>query len=287
LGHPLARVLGAIPAEMVREARVFRYFRLKLNEGGRAVLKLAGRDDPIIVEKELGRGKVVLFAGAAERRWTNMVVEPGFYPLLLHESVTFLGRQTHERPFTVSEPMVIPLPVKQDTQIDRVTFQQRDRPPRPVTAIKRDGRAFAELAGAEHPGFYEIRTEPPTAPLFTAVNVDPRESRLQPLAESALRDVLQGTNVRLVPEGSRVEASVQESRVGRELWKELLIAALLVLLLEGVLALWFTRRASAAQAAEARAGGVNLPVERNVGVTGPNGGSAPPRAPGFEMSKQT
>jgi len=41
LGRPLARVLGVIPNEMVRKALVYRYFRMKLNEGGRAVLKLS------------------------------------------------------------------------------------------------------------------------------------------------------------------------------------------------------------------------------------------------------
>lgn len=251
LAHPLARVLGTVPDEMVREARVYRYFRLRLGEGGRAVLKLAGRNDPVIAEKALGRGKVILFAGAAERSWTNMVVEPGFYPLLLHEAVTYLGRQAHEQPFTVSQALAVPLPVKEDAAVKSVIFQPQGGAPKSVTPVKRDGQTYAELAGAEQPGFYEIRTEPPTTALYTAVNVDPRESNVQPLPESALAETFKGLNLRMVIEGDELGSAVHESRIGRELWKELLIASLLVLLVEGFLALWFTRRASAAREAQA------------------------------------
>jgi len=180
-----------------------------------------------------------------------MVVEPGYYPLLLHEAVTYLGRQPHERAFTVGEPMMIPVPVKEDAVIASMTFQQPGAELLRVAPVQREGQTYAELLGGpERPGFFEIRTDVPTSALFTAVNVDPRESRVQSLAESALRDAFQGLPVRLVPEGSRIELSVQESRVGKELWKGLLLAALLVLLIEGVLALHFTRRATAAKSTE-------------------------------------
>jgi hypothetical protein len=251
VNHPLSRVLGAIPGEMVGDARVHRHFRMKLTAGGRSVVKLAGLDEPIIAEKQLGRGRVVLFGGAAERGWTNMVVEPGLYPLLLHEAITYVGRQPHERPFTVAEPLLLPLPVKEDAAIAAVTFDQAGGQPVRLTPTRGGGQTFVELPGGpDRPGFYEIRTDPPTTTLYAALNVDPRESRVQALSDSALRDAFQGLNVRLVPQGDRVDVSVQESRVGKELWKQLLMAVLLVLLAEGVLARYFTRRVAAGRVSE-------------------------------------
>jgi hypothetical protein len=118
------------------------------------------------------------------------------------------------------------------------------RPLPPAEPVKRGGLFFAELPVAERPGFYEVRTDPPGPVLTAAVNVAPQESRVQPLTGTALTDALQGLNVRLVLEGEGVEAVVRDSRLGRDLWKQFLIAAVLVLVLEGLLAKWFTRAAA-------------------------------------------
>jgi hypothetical protein len=167
--------------------------------------------------------------------------------------VTYIGQRAHEQPFLVSQPLMNPLPVKEDLSLKSVRFVQLGGDPqgKAVTTSKREGLTFAGLLdGADQPGLYEIRTEPPTAPLFLAVNIDPRESHVQALGMEALHDALQGLNVRLVTQDDRVETAIQESRVGKQLWKELLIAALVVLLIEGFLALYFTRGKIIARAAE-------------------------------------
>jgi hypothetical protein len=210
--HPLSRVLTAEPEEVLRKARVSRYFRAKLTDGARAGVTVSGRDDPLIAEKSIGRGKVVVLACPADPKWTNVVVEPGFYPLLIHEALTWLGRQEHERPFDVA-------------------------------TVTRNGLTWAELSSVERPGFYEVRSEK-TSPLYVAVNVDPAESSVRPLNVSELTEAFRGLPVLLVPDNERVEVAVRRSRVGRELWKRLIVAALLTFLAEGLLALWFTRRAS-------------------------------------------
>lgn len=257
--HPLARVLAPLPSEEVAEARVMRWFRLRPGEGSRSVLKVSGRDEPLVVERPLGRGRVVLFAAAAEEEWTNMVFRPPLYPLLLRGAVTYLSRQAHERPLTVSQPLVVPLPVSEERPVASVTF--RDPKERTFTAppVSRDGQTLAEVAVADQPGFYEVRYADTAPPLFAAVNVDAGESDLRGLNGDLLTEAFQGLSLRVVPEGENLEAVVRESRVGRELWKELLAAALVVLVLEGFLAWWFTRRAAAARAAP---GGISEQVPR-------------------------
>jgi hypothetical protein len=250
--HPLARVFKTLPVEMTREVRVMRYFRSKLSEGGRAVLKIAGRDEPLVAEKQLGRGRVVTYATAAQRSWTNLVVEP-LHLMLLQEAVTYLGQRSYEQPFLVSQRLVIPLPLTESSPVESARFVQLGGDPhgKVVTTSKRDGLTFAGLLeGADRPGLYEVQTEPPTAPIYLAVNVDPRESHVQALGEAALSELFQGLKVRVVGTADRVEAAIQESRVGKQFWKELLAAALLVLLIEGLLALYFTRGKIMSRAAE-------------------------------------
>ena len=111
IDHPLSRIIGGLPSETQEMARVFRYFKLNPGPGSRTAMQIAGRGDPILVEHSLGRGSVVLFASSPELGWTNMVVEPGFYPILINEALAFVGRSVHEKPFTVSQSLEVPLPV--------------------------------------------------------------------------------------------------------------------------------------------------------------------------------
>ena len=243
-GHPLTRVLETLPPDLVKDARVHRYFRLKLHEGGRSALALTGTGDPLLAERPLGRGRVVLFATAADPAWTNMVVEPGFYPMLLHEAVAFLGREAYERPTVVSERLSLPLPAGADPSSPAgVTFRDPQGRPLALPPVVRDGLTYAELAHAELPGFYELAYAPQAPPLIAAVNVDPREADVRSLPDSELANALQGLNVRIIGEADRLAAVVQESRVGVELWAAFLLLALVVLFVEAFLAHRFTRRA--------------------------------------------
>jgi hypothetical protein len=186
---------------------------------------------------------VVLFAAGADRESTNMTIFPGVvYTILLHEALNFVGRQVHEEPFMVSGPIVVPLPVREETEVRKVTFEPEGGKPTTIAVNKVDKQYIAELPIAEHPGFYEIRTDAAMLPMYAAVNVNTRESFVKTLDLEPVRTLLGGMTIQVIAESERVESTVQESRVGRELWRELLYAAVAVLVLEGILALWFTKR---------------------------------------------
>ncbi len=237
--HPLSAPIAALPQELVAMARVHRYIRIGLEEGGQALVNLAGADSPLIAEKVIGRGKVLLFATTADRDWSNLMVHP-IGPILIHQAITYLTRQAHERPFTVAEPIVLPLPGR--TAADSVLVRDPKGGESSLQITERDGTQAIELARPELPGFYEIATDDRAAPLVFAVNVDPTESDVTCLTGEELRRVFTGVEARLFDDAENIAAAVRESRVGRELWRELLILALLVLVVEAFLAHWFSRR---------------------------------------------
>ena len=82
--------------------------------------------------------------------------------------------------------------------------------------------------------------------MLAAVNVDPAESDVRALQGDALREALAGLPLRVIAEDADVVAAVHEGRVGRELWKELLILALVLLLIEAFFAQRFSRGGRAA-----------------------------------------
>jgi hypothetical protein len=82
-----------------------------------------------------------------------------------------------------------------------------------------------------------------------AVNVDPRESQIACLEESELRTNLEGLGLQVAASGDELAAAIESSRTGRSAWRVFMIAALVFLLLECLLADRMTSRGSA-EAAE-------------------------------------
>jgi hypothetical protein len=113
---------------------------------------------------------------------------------------------------------------------------------------ERDGRRAAEYAQADQPGFYEMKAGEKAPPVVVGVSVDPRESDVKALAPEGLKTALVNLPVRVLPEGENLTSAIRESRVGRELWRVLLLAGLATLALEGFLAWRFSRQMTAGDA---------------------------------------
>ncbi|MBM4018096.1 MAG: VWA domain-containing protein [Planctomycetes bacterium] len=242
--HPLARALEVLPPALMAEARVQRYFKVALGTQGRAVLKVAGADTPLLAEKSIGRGKVLLFASTADRAWTNLPTHPAF-PVLLQEIVTYLTTRSHERPWVVGEPLVVALPTR--STVTSVVFRGPGGAETAVQVLQRDGRRVAAYEHTDQPGFYEM-AQPGGPPAAAAVNVDARESDVRTLVGESLAAALSGLPVQILgPDVLNKAGAIRETRVGRELWRILMLAAIAVLALEGFLAWRFARQMQAAE----------------------------------------
>ena len=263
--HPLGRAIRALKPEILDEARVRRWFRFRLAEGARAVLRLTGGGDVLLAERTVGRGKVLVFATSVDASWNDLPANP-VYPILIQEALTHLGRRASERPCTVGDPVVLALP--SEAEVDESVFRDPAGASYPVRIEAVDGLRLARLPSASLPGFYTIdaggnpplasanrpvsgresgaaadREDPAVvAPLLAAVNVDPRESDVKALDLPGMARAVEGPGVRVIGESEDVAAVVREARTGRELWRELMLAALGILALESILARRFSRR---------------------------------------------
>ena len=234
--HPLSKLVGR--QKFMKDARVYSYVKMKLHAGSREAMRILGSGDAILAEHSLGQGKVVLFSSAADKKWTNMVIVP-VIPILIPEAVAFIMRSDWS--FKVSDDLVVPLPVADRVKVSFKSLAKGNSVTRDSES-SRDGMVFARLPAVDQPGFYEIRIDNSSSSLMAAVNVDTRESDVQVLSADALATVLEGLPIRVLPEGETVETTVLESRVGRELRKDVLIALLAILVVEGLLARWITMR---------------------------------------------
>jgi len=250
--HPLARALGTLPQDLVGEARIVRFMDVAIGPQGRSVLGVGGTGSPLVAEKALGRGKVVLVTTSADRAWTSLPVHPA-YPIFLHEAMTYLTTRAHERPFVVGEPVVLPLPSR--SVETSVVFRAPDGSDLAVQVTEREGRRVAQYEQTDRPGFYEMKHAQAPGPVVVAANVDPRESDVRSLGAEGLATAMAGLPVRILPPGENVAAAVRESRVGRELWRMLMLAGLAVLALEAYLAWRFSREIGGGEPVTADTGG--------------------------------
>jgi len=238
-GHPISRVLATLPRDLLNQARFKQFFKIRLDQGARTILKLAGSGAPLLAEKSVGRGHVLLYTSTADREWTDFVVHPA-YPILLHQAVTYLSRQAHERSVTVGEPLVVPLPAQ--TAQPSAIFRDPSGEQSPIQVTERDGERVAQYTKTDWPGFYEVRHAPGVPPIVAAVNVDPTESDVRSLERGQVAAAFRGLPVRPLPWGEELAVAVRQTRVGRELWRVLLLVGLGVLLLEAFLAHRFSKR---------------------------------------------
>ncbi|MDA0836144.1 MAG: BatA domain-containing protein [Planctomycetota bacterium] len=252
--HPLAMPLRFFSEGLLKSVTYNRYFEVKLYSGSRTVLQLSD-GAPLLLEKPYGRGTVILFTSTADRDWGNAVVHPVF-PILLHQIVTRLTGREFERPFRVGETIRLPLP--EDSKVNTVMVTDPDGNDNRIQVTQRENETHVEFPHSTVPGFYRTnlfdgiaRADAAEAPsageagsmrIVMAVNVDDSESDVRSLNTKELENLFKGVLMQMPQIGQNLKEKIREGRVGRELWKVLLITALIILILEFALARWFISR---------------------------------------------
>jgi hypothetical protein len=166
--------------------RVYRYRRLTPAPADRV---LARFDDggAAVVERRVGAGLVLAWTSSLDRSWTNFPNEYLFVPVM-HEMMRYLAR--YEEPVawqTVGHMLDVSEPVAAAVRDGSVGVAAGDAagvvtsPSGDQVAVGRAGRAAIELAER---GFYSVRMQGSAdrRPFAVAVNLDPAESDLSPIA---------------------------------------------------------------------------------------------------------
>jgi len=185
---------------------------------------------PALIERPVGRGRVLLFTSTIDRDWTDLPIQPAFLPLM-QQSVRYLARA----PLRESEPATLigqPHDIKLQAGDTRVE----------VTLPSVQKRLFERLGGRQllsfgdtiEAGFYRVAAATDTGAWrprpaeFFVVNVDPVESDLRH-APAALVQALERPLSHVEGEGA------QAPRRRVEIWHYLGLAILLLLVGEALL----------------------------------------------------
>jgi len=247
VAHPyfadLYKDLADYPAALVQ-----RYFPLSRSpRPGRVLMRLAD-GAPMLVEKSVASGRVVLCTTTSSIRWSDFPARATFLPFLVR--ATMLARTDHgrDRTYPAGGQVAIRLPARADdakaptvSVLSPASETTGAVAQPPVTHVPGEGyvATFSETA---QPGFYEWKAA--RGGLETdggrfAVNPYGRECRLESIPSDALVGALerQGFERAYVGASAAEAAAAADPSANEEsFWDELVVLAIVLLCAEAVLA---------------------------------------------------
>jgi hypothetical protein len=220
------------------QPRFFAFYDLRPNADAETWARLTGGKPtggkPAMVCTPLGAGRVVLVSVPLSLDWSDLPLRGTFVPLLHRLTRELCLNGDHHLSYLVGE--------------DAVRRPPGIAPDRPVEAEAPSGARFALEAEAapggprwrlpqlNQSGWWRLRQEGREVDAFP-VNLDTRESVLTPVDTATVRRLLGEDRVVFLEPGKDPRPQVAATRFGRELWREFLLLALGLLLLE----LWIAR----------------------------------------------
>jgi Aerotolerance regulator N-terminal len=215
-GHPLLAATDGW-----RGISITRFLPLDVQTGDRVLIALEdGR--PLLIERPLGEGRILLLATSLDNTWNDLPVHPVFVSFVAETARYLSGEQTLSRQQIAGSSL--PLSVT-----GGASGQVVDPEGRTVLSLADTRRA--QDVRLRQTGFYQVYT--PGKETLVAVNADPRESDLEPMTAEQINRWQQAAIV--APQQAVADAAAQVAPPPLELWRYLLILLVLVVLVESLL----------------------------------------------------
>jgi len=186
---------------------------------------------PFLLEQRLASGRILLFAVSADLSFSDFPLKGVFVPLI-HRSVAYAAQEQVRQASVLSGEEIIVTGILQP-RATIVTPRGFELP----AVFRQGGARFLET---QEPGIYQIRSGNAVVRTFT-VNMDPDESLTLKSQESNLLAAyehlgIHRASIRTIDDASSLRGVILETRHGVELWKQFLLAAIIVALMESLLA---------------------------------------------------
>ncbi len=228
-----ARLFAGLVAESGDRPR----FRARFDLVTRRQLSVLARFDdgkPALVEGRPGDGRALLWAVPLDLAWSDWPRSGSFVPLL-HRLCRYLAQPAGGADYTVGDRAWRRLPGSRVD--DRMQAQAPSGRRRFIRAETSLGDLRWALPPLEEAGIWRLVGPDGGVRDEFAVNVDAAESDLSAWPEQEIRRRLPGASLHFLDDETAVGERVLALRHGRELWRECLVLALVLLLLE----LWIGR----------------------------------------------
>ncbi|HYR59018.1 MAG TPA: hypothetical protein VEO95_10325, partial [Chthoniobacteraceae bacterium] len=215
----------------------------ELRAAGRVLLTLG--DAPFIIYGERGTGRVIIVNASPDRAWGDFPLTAAFLPLVQQIGRLSIARTGRGASFTVGDPVPAPLNLPRDQPLSVKTPRGETVPVLPGAAL---------LKRAEQAGFHDVSSATEGLLHQFAVNVDSRESNLQPIDDTALakiveHDFITGTDA--------LRLWLAQTRGLAPLWPLALMVAVVLFAVEAIYSNFLARRRAQGEAEHIATGRLN------------------------------
>ncbi|HEV2835987.1 MAG TPA: BatA domain-containing protein [Pyrinomonadaceae bacterium] len=221
--HPIFEVFQQ--SGRLAAANVVGYFRSEPRTNA-TVLARFEDGSPALIEATAGKGRVMLFTSSLGPSWNDLPLTPLYLPFI-HQMVRYAGTREENSWYGLGQTFTVP----KDTQGAPPAVDSPAGTRLTENRLTPDGEL---LVTAREPGFYRLRFS--SQPGFMAVNTDGAEGDFSKLNfQEFIAGVMGGAGG---AEGAAASQNFTNEEVeGRQkVWWALLLVALLLLVLESVLA---------------------------------------------------
>ncbi|HLX11360.1 MAG TPA: BatA domain-containing protein [Bacteroidota bacterium] len=280
LDHPLFASMfdlpqkGKLQNEGIESPTITSVVQRQSGREGHTIVSLTD-GTPFLSEHRLGRGKILFYSVAPVLSWSDFPVRGIFVPMIFRSVVYASSSAIESQSAVVGSDLFLTAKARpagggesasmQYTLYSPDSSQERILPAASIPENGSDGAKPDLVSNRQNgaltfvkphiavPGFYLLKQGRDTLGV-ASVNIDQKESDTRKIAESDLLDVAHtwGGYVKVVPatdQPAELQTVVLQSRFGVELWKYLVLLALLLILAEMLLARDNAKEASAVSVA--------------------------------------
>ena len=223
------------PASLYQSILVKRHLETApVEEGQVAVLARLDNGDPLLVERAVGSGSVLLLGTSAHVDWSNLPLRPIFLPMVAGLTFHLANAEATQPQLIAGTPIVSPWPAADNSGIEVL---------RPTGEAIRLDNADASSAALRYDdtydiGIYELHALHPALRRQTAIamNLDGTETAQAITTAGTLQAAFGERPLILCAEPSELASTISKLREGESLLEAFLMAVLIALILESYVA---------------------------------------------------
>ena len=256
--HPLFRFFEGDNKRLLDQVKVFRWWNSEVvtNEDtenpSNIVASLTSDDNsPVIVEKQVGSGRVLAITTPLDNDWNNFPENGASFLITSQELVRYMAKNiASEGMISVAEPIFHPVDVREYRQQARL-LRPGEKVTEEVEALPQNKSNLNNLKWTlsyertDQKGIYELQFDRADGSgvhsLAFAANIDTGESDLSRISVASIRSDLGSATVEFLPFGSPV-LELEADATRSEMWKIVLIILGVLLMVELFYGWWIGAR---------------------------------------------
>ena len=232
--HPIFNIFGADDFSGQYAPQFYQGLIFNPAEDARVIAELSNRTS-FVVERRIHSGRAIVFnVSASQRDASNLMVNPHFVPLL-QQTVLYAKaiQSAHDRNLLVGDTFTANYRYAKAT---KASVERVGDPSGSTETVSISASGALRFDGADLPGIYQVDVHGKERLVrdFFAVNVEPTESDLRTIEIQEAIDRV-GAQPMVPASSESLNLRLNSHRMGKEIWGELLILALVCMLIEGIL----------------------------------------------------